>query len=122
MKEGRRTLRVVSDKVGSPTFTKDFAANILNVVDSNQYGIYHMVNKGTCSRWDIAVKIVEFMGLNDEVEVIPISSDEFPLPAPRPDSEMLENHNLQSKGLNGMPPWEDSLAQYIRENKDKSFQ
>ncbi len=119
LKEGRKELRVVSDKFGSPTFTWDFAANLMDLVKSGKFGLYHMANKGTCSRYDIAVKIVEFMGLKGKVKVTPISSDEFPLPAPRARSEMIENRNLEKLGINNMPRWEGSLARYIRENKDK---
>lgn len=119
LKEGKKELKVVSDKFGSPTFTKDFAANLLNVVNSSRYGLYHMTNRGTCSRFDIAVKIVEFMGLEKKVKVSPIPSTEFPLPAPRADSEMMENYKLELLGLNHMPFWEESLENYIKENKDK---
>jgi len=116
---GEKELRVVSDKFGSPTFTKDFAANFMNVLNAEQFGLYHMANKGTCSRYDIAVKVVEYMGLKDKVKIAPIDSNQFPLPAPRPQSEMLNNHKLDLLKLNNMPYWQESLAEYIRMNKDK---
>lgn len=116
--EGNTNLRVVSDKFGSPTFTKDFANNLMNVIETGRYGLYHMTNKGTCTRYDIAVKIVELMGLKEEVTVNAISSDEFPLPAPRADSEMMRNYKLDLLELNHMPPWENSLQEYIETNKD----
>ncbi len=117
--EGRKELRVVSDKFGSPTFTKDFANNLMNVIDTKRYGLYHMTNKGTCSRYEMAVKIVEFMGAKKRVKVTPIDSSQYPLPAPRSDSECLRNYKLDLLGLNGMPPWEKSLEEYIKINKDK---
>jgi len=113
---GKQELRVVADKFGTPTFTRDFANNILPLLNTGQYGIYHMGNKGTCSRHEMAEKIVAFMGLQDKVRVIPISSDDFPLPAPRPRSEMIINSKLDSLGLNHMPPWEDALQDYIETN------
>ena len=119
LKEGKKELRVVADKFGSPTFTKDFAKNLTNVIHTNRYGLYHMTNKGTCSRHDIAVKIVEFMGLKKEVKVTPINSAQFPLPAPRADSEMMRNLKLDLIGLNHMPHWQDSLEEYIKANKNK---
>jgi len=118
LKQGKKELKVVSDKFGSPTFTKDFAANFMSVIDSQQFGLYHMANKGTCSRYDIAVKVVEYMGLRDKVKVVPISSSQFPLPAPRPDSEMLNNHKLDLLGINNMPYWQDSLKEYIISNEE----
>ncbi len=119
IKEGRTELRVVSDKFGSPTFTKDFAKNVVALVKTGRYGLYHMTNKGSGSRHDIALKIVEFMGVKAKVKVLPINSAEFPLPAPRARSEMMRNYHLDLIGLNQMPPWEESLKEYIRINKDK---
>ena len=119
LKEGKTQLRVVSDKFGTPTFTKDFAKNLMNVINTKRYGLFHMTNKGTCTRYDIAKKIVKLMGLENTVSVEAISSGEFPLPAPRPDSEMIHNYKLELLGLNNMPKWEDSLTDYIMKNKDK---
>ena len=119
LKEGKTELRVVSDKFGSPTFTKDFAKNVVALVKTGRYGLYHMTNKGSGSRHDIALKIVEFMGLKDKVLVTPINSAQFPLPAPRARSEMMRNYHLDLIGLNFMPHWEESLKEYIRLNKDK---
>ncbi|MDD5633966.1 MAG: sugar nucleotide-binding protein, partial [Candidatus Omnitrophica bacterium] len=121
LKQGKKEILAVSDKFGTPTFTRDFAANLIDVINCGQYGIYHMANKGTCTRYDMAVKIVESMGLDREVKVTPVCSDRFPLPAPRARSEMIENYNLESIGLNNMPYWQDSLDEYIRANKDKKM-
>jgi len=118
LKEGKKELKAVSDKFGSLTFTRDLATNLMSVLNTNRFGLYHMANKGTCSRYDIAVKIVEFMGLKDEVEVVPVDSNQFPLPAPRPRSEMLDNYKLDLLKLNNMPYWQDSLKEYITANKE----
>ncbi|MBD3426569.1 MAG: dTDP-4-dehydrorhamnose reductase [Candidatus Omnitrophica bacterium] len=119
IKEGKKELRVVSDKFGCPTFTKDFAANLMQVIDAGEYGLYHMTNKGSCSRYQMAIKLVEFMGKAGKIRVSPISSSEFPLPAPRPRSAVMQNRKLDMMGLNGMPEWEASLEEYIRKNRDK---
>ena len=119
LKEDKTELKVVSDKFGSPTFTKDFAKNVAALVKTGRYGLYHMTNKGCGSRHDIALKIVEFMGLKDKVTVTPINSAQFPLPAPRARSEMMRNYHLDLIDLNLMPHWEESLKEYIRLNKDK---
>ena len=119
LKEGKTELRVVADKFGSPTFTKDFAKNLVALIKTGRYGTYHMTNKGSGSRHDIALKIVEFMGLKDKVKVLPINSAQFPLPAPRAYSEMMRNLKLDLIDLNLMPHWEKSLEEYIQLNKDK---
>ena len=114
-----KELRVVDDKFGSPTFTADFATHMMAVVDSGRFGLYHLANQGTASRGEIAKEIVKGLGKTDEVDVIPISSAEFPLPAPRPRSEMMQNLKLQLLGLDDMPHWKDSLRDYLDKNKDK---
>ena len=119
LKDGKKELQVVADKFGSPTFTKDFASNLLDVINAGRYGVYHMANQGTCSRYDMALRIVEYMELKNKVNVVPINSAQFPLPAPRAASEMLRNYKLDLLGLNNMPNWEVSLEQYIKTNKDK---
>ncbi len=119
IKDGKKELRAVSDKFGCPTFTKDFAKNLLPLLDTERYGLYHMANKGECSRFDIAEKIVEYMGCQDTVKVMPVNSAEFPLPAPRARSERIYNYRLEMLGLNNMPHWEDSLREYIELNKDR---
>jgi dTDP-4-dehydrorhamnose reductase len=116
LKEGKTELRVVSDKIGSPTFTKDYAKNLMSIVTTGRYGLYHLTNQGTCSRYEIALKIVEFMGLKGKVTVTPINSAQFPLSAPRADSEMMQNYKLDILGLNAMPHWEKSLEAYINSN------
>ncbi|MFH1878921.1 MAG: dTDP-4-dehydrorhamnose reductase [Candidatus Omnitrophota bacterium] len=119
VREGKKHLKVVFDKAGSPTFTKDFAANLMSLIGTGRYGTYHLANKGGCTRYDIAVKIVEYMGLSGEVSVEPITSAKFPLPAPRACSEQIRNYKLDLLGINNMPKWEDSLREYISANKDK---
>lgn len=112
-------IKAVNDKFGSPTFTTDFARNVMRVVETGRYGLFHMTNKATCSRYDIALKIVEFMGVEGRVHVAPVSSAEFPLPALRARSEMLQNYKLELLGLNHMPPWDVSLKTYILQNMER---
>jgi dTDP-4-dehydrorhamnose reductase len=110
---GKKEINVVNDKLGSPTFARDFAKNLIPLIKTERYGLYHMANLGVASRFEIAVKIVEFMGLQGKVKVNPVSSEAFPLPAPRPRSEMLKNYHLELIGINHMPHWEQSLKEYI---------
>lgn len=114
--DGKRELKVVNDKYGSPTFTVDFAKNILTLINSRRYGLYHMVNKGTATRYEIAIKIIEFMGIRGEVNIKQVSSAEFPLAAPRGRSEMMRNYHLELIGMDNMPYWVYSLEQYIKIN------
>lgn len=114
--EGKKEINVVNDKYGTPTFTIDFARNLLPLIITNRYGLYHMANKGWATRYDIAIKIVEFMNLTGSVKVNPISTAQFPLPAQRARSEMMNNFHLDLIGLNNMPLWQESLEKYIKTN------
>lgn len=115
--DGKKEIYAVNDKYGTPTFTTDFAKNLLPLIKTNRYGLYHMANRGWATRYDIARKVVEFMDLAGKVKVKPVSSAEFPLAAPRARSEMMKNFHLDLIELNHMPNWEESLKTYIYENR-----
>ncbi|MFA5068960.1 MAG: dTDP-4-dehydrorhamnose reductase [Candidatus Omnitrophota bacterium] len=119
LKEGKTQLTAVNDKFGSPTFTKYFALNFMNIINTRRYGTYHLACKGECSRYDMAVKIVEYMGLEGKAKVDAVSSDRYPLPAPRARSEIMRNYKLDILGLNNMPKWQDCLKEYIQTNMGK---
>lgn len=119
--EKDKPISAVTDKYGSPTFTKDMAKCMLELIKTNQYGLYHITNKGYCSRYDIAVKIVEFIDKN--IVVNAVTSDAFPLPAPRIRSESSESLKLCSLNIAPLRPWEDALKEYIMEllNEDSFY-
>lgn len=110
--EGKNPVRVVSDKLGSPTYGKDLLTGIRSLITTDYFGLYHMVNRGCCSRFDVAVAIRELLGRRD-VEITPVSSAHFPLPAPRARSEAMHNLKLELLGLNSMRPWQDALSEYV---------
>ncbi len=107
-----KVLKAVNDKIGSPTYTVDFSKCLTNLIDTGYYGLYHCTNKGYCTRFDVAKKIIEFMGCKD-VTVEPVSSAHFPLPAARARSEMSRNYKLQLIDMDTMSNWEDALKHYI---------
>jgi len=107
------TLNVVNDKRGNPTFTKDFSECIIKIIKLGQYGLYHVTNKGSASRYEIACKIVEYLGRKD-ITVKPVGSEFFPLPAPRPNSESVDNYKLKLLGIK-MRPWGEALRDYLKE-------
>ncbi|MDP3722458.1 MAG: dTDP-4-dehydrorhamnose reductase [Candidatus Omnitrophota bacterium] len=109
----RNTLSVVTDKIGSPTFTEDLARGIATLIETDHVGVFHMTNHGVCSRYEFACKLVEFLG-RPGVTIRPITSEAFPLPAPRAPSEAMANQRLQSLGLDHMPPWQEALRTYVQ--------
>jgi dTDP-4-dehydrorhamnose reductase len=109
---GERPLRAVVDKLGSPTYGKDLLKGIRMLLETEYYGLYHMVNEGRCTRYDVALEIRDSLKKTD-VEIMPVSSAYFPLPAPRARSEAMHNLKLQLLGLPAMRPWEDALQEYL---------
>jgi len=107
----REEVMAVDDKWGTPTYAKQFAFNLRILVESGYYGLYHCVNAGMCSRYEMAVEIARILGR--ETRVIPVSSAHFPLPAPRPRSEAARNYKMELLGLNKMTDWREALRDYL---------
>jgi len=105
-------LKAVNDKIGSPTYTHDFSRCLADLVDSGFYGLYHCTNKGVGSRYSVAKKIVEYMGIKD-VTVEPVNSAYFPLAAARARSEMSRNYKLELLRMDSTRHWEEALKDYI---------
>ena len=109
---GANPLKIVDDKLGSPTYAKDLLGGIHALLQTGYYGLYHLVNKGWCSRYDVALTIRDVLQRPD-IEIIPVSSAYFPLPAPRARSEAMRNLKLELLGLHQMRAWQDALSEYI---------
>lgn len=98
-------LKVVDDQTGCPTWTYDLAEGILKIINNNNpYGTYHVCGSGYTTWFGFAKKIFEFKNIN--IEVIPVTTDEFPRPAKRPKFSVMENNNLCNN-------WEESLKKYL---------
>jgi len=106
-------LQAVDDKIGSPTYTVDFCKTLGSLIDTGYFGLYHCTNSGYCSRFEVAQKIVAFLGKLD-VTVEPVNSAHFPLPAMRARSEMSRNYKLELIGMPKLRHWEEALKEYIQ--------
>lgn len=113
---GAKELFVVDDKLGTPTYTVDFANGLCGVVESGQFGLYNQVCNGAASRYVVAHEFVRLMGLTDKVKVTIVPSDYFKEQyfAPRPASEKLVNLKLNQRGLNLMRDWQVCLEEYVK--------
>jgi dTDP-4-dehydrorhamnose reductase len=113
---GKRTLHVVDDKLGTPTYTVDFARGIHRLLESELYGLYNQVCGGSGSRFDVAVELVRALGLERSVVVEKVGSDFFAGEyfAARPASEQLVNAKLDARKLNVMREWRVCLAEYLQ--------
>ncbi|MCR8844854.1 dTDP-4-dehydrorhamnose reductase [Paenibacillus sp. SC116] len=107
----RDQLKVVHDQVGSPTYTVDLAQFLLQLVETEQYGIYHASNSGICSWYEFAEEI--FKQCSISAELLPCTTEEFPRPAPRPQYSVMEPLSIRTNGFELLPHWKDALARYI---------
>jgi len=98
-------IKAVNDKIGSLTFGKDLVEGIKILLKENKTGIYHLVNKGLCSRYDVACEIARL--LNSSVKITSVNSDYFNLDAPRGEEA------LESK-INIMRSWQEALKEYLQ--------
>jgi dTDP-4-dehydrorhamnose reductase len=108
---GRTPLRAVDDTYGTVTYARDLLGGIRRLVATGKYGLYHMGNAGSCSRYDVALAIVDALGRKDIV-VERAGSAAFPVPAPRPRSEAIRSERLQALGIE-QRPWQDALREYV---------
>lgn len=116
IKAGAKELNVVDDKLGVPTYTKDFALSILKHIKNDlPYGLYNMVSKGEASRYDAALAIKECLEL--DIIVNKVDSDYYKEEyfAPRPYSEKLINKKLNDLDRNYMREWKECLYEYLNE-------
>jgi dTDP-4-dehydrorhamnose reductase len=111
--EGSKELNAVNDKVGSLTYAPDFSSALVKLVETGWYGLYHLANKGNCTRYDVARQILDYLGRKDVI-LNAVTSDRFDLPAPRSRSEMLRNYMLELRGADSMRDWRQALNDYLK--------
>ena len=109
----KKEIRVVDDQVGSPTYTRDLARVICDMLPTEKYGIYHVRNEGYLSWYDFAKMIMEKAGL--PCRVLPVPSSEYPTAAKRPLNSRLDGSKLAAAGFAPMPSVEDALDRYLEE-------
>ena len=104
-------LRVVEDQITSPTWTRDLAAKILELVETRAHGLYHISNAGECSWHEFTEAIMRLSGL--DVAVQPVSSSDFATKARRPAYSVLGNTMLRGVSLCQPRHWRDALTDYL---------
>lgn len=115
VRDGKKVIHAVDDKLGTPTYCKDFAESIKRHIDEDlPFGLYNMVSKGDASRYDTAVKIKKILNLDIEIEKVDTDFFKEEYFATRPRSEKLYNQKLESMGRNYMRHWEEALTDYLQ--------
>lgn len=109
------TVRVVNDQIGTPTYTLDLARLLVDMIDTDKYGCYHVTNEGGYISWyDFTVEIFKQAGIASNV--VPVTTAEYGLSkAARPFNSRLDKSKLIENGFNPLPDWKDALGRYLKE-------
>ena len=108
-------ISVVCDQTGSPTYTKDLAVLLCEMISGCKYGVYHATNEGVCSWAEFADKIMELS--KSETKIIPIPSSQYKSAAVRPANSRLSKSSLDRNGFSRLPHWEDALQRFLGNEK-----
>ncbi len=109
----RGAVSVVQDQVGSPTYTADLAVLLVDMMETEKYGIYHATNEGFCSWYEFACEIFKQAGM--DVVVTPVDSTQFKTKAKRPRNSRMNKEKLIENGFHRLPSWQDAVSRYLKE-------
>lgn len=115
----REQLKVVHDQIGCPTYTVDLSKCIIQLMETNKYGIYHVSNSGSCTWFDFAKEIFKQTKISIKLE--PCTTDEFPRPAKRPKYSILDHMGLRINNFEPMPHWKSALTRFLLQLKDQKM-
>ncbi|MFH0777292.1 MAG: dTDP-4-dehydrorhamnose reductase [Candidatus Eisenbacteria bacterium] len=110
--QDRDAIEVVDDQVGSPTFSRDLCSGLLRLVASENRGVFHLCNSGSCSWFEFAREIIRTWGGSKAV-VVPVKSTKIGRPAPRPSFSVLDSSRFAREFGSELRPWKDALAEYV---------
>jgi len=111
-REGK-PIEVVNDQILTPTYTKELAKKIAQLIETGEYGLYHVTNNGQCTWYEFARVIFELVGLHPDLSAT--TTEEFGAKAKRSPYSVLENANLRKLGLDDLSRWTEALEQYLKE-------
>jgi dTDP-4-dehydrorhamnose reductase len=107
---GGGQLRVVDDQMLTPSYTVDVAEAVASLLSTEQYGLYHISSEGECSWYTFTREIFRQEGLS--VDLVPVTTDQFPSPVRRPAYSVLSKRKLKSMAID-MPSWQEGLRRYL---------
>jgi len=109
-------LNIVCDQIGSPTYTKDLSKLLVDMLETDKYGLYHATNEGYCSWYEFAAEIFKLSNIN--IQLNKVCSNEYKTDAKRPFNSKLSKDKLIENGFKSLPYWKDALKDYLNERKD----
>ena len=113
LSETRDEVNVVDDQYGSPTYTRDLAELLADMIVTDRYGIYHAHNEGVCTWADVAEETFRLSGLGTKVNRI--TTDQYPMRAKRPMNSRMSTDSLKENGFRSLPDWKDALSRFVSE-------
>ncbi len=115
-------LRVVSDQIGTPTYTLDLAVLLVDMIETEKYGYYHATNEGGYISWYDFTKEIFRQAIEaghkeyEKVTVTPVTTEEYGVSkAKRPFNSRLDKSKLTANGFNLLPTWQDAVKRYLAE-------
>lgn len=114
LSDSKDSLSVVDDQIGTPTYANDLAKVILKIIESKNanFGVYHYSNEGVASWYDFAKMIFEYS--KKDINLLPINSKQYPLPAKRPKFTVLNKNKIKNDLDITIPHWIDSLKDCLK--------
>ena len=112
LSKDRKPLNVINDQVGSPTYTKDLAPLLVDMIETNKYGIYHATNEGYCTWYDFSKDIFKIADV--DIQVNPVNTSEYTTKARRPLNSKMSKEKLKNMGFTTLRNYKSALYEYIR--------
>ncbi|BCR36086.1 dTDP-4-dehydrorhamnose reductase [Mariniplasma anaerobium] len=109
----RDELSVVSDQIGSPTYTYDLSRLIVDMIETEKFGIYHATNEGICNWYEFAKEIFNLTSIN--INLKPIKTSQYPTKATRPMNSSMSKQSLVDNDFKLLESWQDAIKRYLKE-------
>ena len=111
----RKTIEVVNDQIGCPTFTEDLVYAVMEIMETDKFGIYHISNSGSCSWYQFAEAIFTEAGI--QADLRPCTTDKYPRLAGRPKYSVLNHTSLKQNGFQEMRHWRTALREFMKKHQ-----
>ena len=111
--QSQKKVHVVNDQRGCPTWTCHLVEAVVALIETERYGVYHITNSESATWFDFAQEIFRLSGVG--VELVPVTSEQFPRPARRPLNSVLDPFPLPQLLGREMPSWREALEEYLRQ-------
>jgi len=114
LSKDRNSLNVINDQMGSPTYTKDLAPLLVDMIETDKYGIYHATNEGYCTWYEFAREIFKISKI--DIEVNSINTSEYHTKARRPMNSKMSKEKINKNRYTMLRNWQDAIEDYIKQS------